>query len=155
VAIVSDAPSRCPKEERHYEIHVLKEPKRLTGDIVGMGAVVEWACGRMYEHETYKSYESVALLQPTSPFRDVYDLSKCIGILEANEEHDSVVSVTYDLATKSYKRNGAIYLTRWELAARGELMGGWTQFYVMPPERSLDIDTPEDLAEARRIAGDT
>jgi CMP-N-acetylneuraminic acid synthetase len=53
-----------------------------------------------------------------------------------------------------YEHNGAIYISKTELVQRGEIVGGWTQFYVMPPERSIDIDTPEDLAEARRLAGD-
>lgn len=154
VAIVSDAPKRCPKEEHDHEIHVLKEPKRLAADTMPMRNVVSWACEQMYQ-ETYMYYDAVLLLQPSSPLRDRYDVGKCISFLELNENVDSVVSVVADLKTKGYRRNGAIYLTRWEYAVAGELMGGITQFYVMPPERSIDIDTPEDLAEARRLAGDT
>jgi N-acylneuraminate cytidylyltransferase len=46
-------------------------------------------------------------------------------------------------------RNGSIYLTRVEALRRGEILDEADQrAYIMPPERSHDIDTPEDLAFA-------
>lgn len=128
------------------------EPEELATDDASMASVVAWFCAKLAAVE--RPTDAVMLLQPTSPLRTVGDVLSCRSIFERSG-CDSVVSVTYDLATKGYRRNGAIYLTRWELAARGELMAGWTQFYVMPPERSIDINTAEDLAEARRIAGDS
>jgi CMP-N-acetylneuraminic acid synthetase len=50
-----------------------------------------------------------------------------------------------------YEHNGAVYVTSPYLVARGEIVGGLTGFYVMPPERSIDIDTQEDLDRAREI----
>jgi N-acylneuraminate cytidylyltransferase len=46
-------------------------------------------------------------------------------------------------------RNGSVYLTRVEVLRRGEILDEHDQrAYVMPPERSVDIDTPRDLAFA-------
>jgi len=47
-------------------------------------------------------------------------------------------------------RNGSVYLTTVEVLRRGEILDEHDQrAYVMPPERSQDIDTPTDLAFAR------
>lgn len=48
-----------------------------------------------------------------------------------------------------YKRNAAIYLTRTSLIMKGELFGANSFAHVMPQKRSLDINTPFDLAFAQ------
>jgi N-acylneuraminate cytidylyltransferase/CMP-N,N'-diacetyllegionaminic acid synthase len=57
-----------------------------------------------------------------------------------------------------YKRNGAaIYLTKTELIERGDLFGAISRPYLMPRERSVDINEPVDfeLAEfwMRKLKG--
>lgn len=89
----------------------------------------------------------LALLQPTSPLRTTEDVRACLDIAERTG-CDSVVSVTAKPG-HIYERNGAVYVFRYPRCE----VGGWTQFYVMPPERSIDIDTAEELAEARRLCG--
>lgn len=44
-----------------------------------------------------------------------------------------------------YKRNGSIYLTRVSWLRTGDLFGQDSRALVMPPERSVDIDTPFDF----------
>lgn len=45
-----------------------------------------------------------------------------------------------------YRRNGAaIYLTKAELVERGDLFGKVSRPYIMPRERSVDIDEPVDF----------
>jgi len=48
-------------------------------------------------------------------------------------------------AQKVYKRNCAIYLTKTSLIAEGDLFGQTPLAYVMPEERSVDINAPVDL----------
>ena len=45
-----------------------------------------------------------------------------------------------------YKRNTAIYLTKTELIMQGKLFGDVSRPYVMPRERSIDVNEPVDLA---------
>ncbi len=60
-----------------------------------------------------------------------------------------------DIDPPAFKRNGAIYLSRRALLDRGELRGRAQRAYVMPPERSVNIDAPLDLivAEAMMSGG--
>jgi len=54
-----------------------------------------------------------------------------------------------------YALNGAIYLIRREpLLERQTFYGPKTYAYVMPPERSIDVDTEWDLHLCDLILGD-
>ena len=48
----------------------------------------------------------------------------------------------------AYKRNGAVYLTRTKLILAGDQFGTDSYAYVMPLERSIDINGPEDIVLA-------
>lgn len=51
-----------------------------------------------------------------------------------------------------YRTNGALFLTRRDVLLAGSLYGGDTAYYVMPPERSLDIDSELDFEFAEFLA---
>lgn len=56
------------------------------------------------------------------------------------------------LLSKTFYRNGAVYAVRREvLTSRRSLYGERCVGYVMPAERSVNIDGPEELAEAERL----
>ena len=62
--------------------------------------------------------------------------------------HDGqpVVHRSQDLEPTAYLLNGAIYLTRRDILLEGDsLYGDAVAPYVMPRERSIDVDTEEDL----------
>jgi N-acylneuraminate cytidylyltransferase/CMP-N,N'-diacetyllegionaminic acid synthase len=139
---------------------------------------VEW----LEQHEGYRP-ELVASLQPTSPFRTAADIDAAVELLVKRNAETVVsvtpsdshpywakrltaggwlapfldgVPATFrrqDLP-EAFALNGAIYLARREvlLATRGWYTDR-TAAYVMPPERSLDVDTPWHLALARLLAG--
>ena len=46
---------------------------------------------------------------------------------------------------KAYRRNSAIYLTRTDLIMHGDLFGKISRPYIMPLDRSVDINNPIDL----------
>ena len=51
-----------------------------------------------------------------------------------------------------YRRNGAVYVTRRDVVVdHGSLYGRRCLAYAMPPERSINIDTPMDLVCARAL----
>ncbi len=58
-----------------------------------------------------------------------------------------------DIKPEAYKRNGAIYLTRRDVIMAGSVWGRSIRPYLMPPERSVNIDSVLDLELARLLIG--
>ena len=94
------------------------------------------------------TYSHVCLLQPTSPFRAPLDIDRCI----VYGRHEAAI-----VSSEEGKKvpNGAIYVGRIDWLRDMLAMGEKAPFdspavarYPMPPCRSIDIDTPEDFAEA-------
>jgi len=127
----------------------------------------------------------VVLLQPTSPLRNSVDINAAVGLLRESgadsvvsvkpvteypqwmkkmdrEQRVSplfdeleITSARQDLE-KSYLLNGAIYLsTTASLKKHGSFYGGDTRGYVMPEERSIDIDTLDDFLMAETLVTQT
>ncbi|NLH16401.1 MAG: acylneuraminate cytidylyltransferase family protein [Phycisphaerae bacterium] len=124
-----------------------------------------------------QSYELVLLLQPTSPLRETADIEAALQRLE-DCRADAVVSVcpcehsplwTNTLGPNGhmkdfldfkaldnrqrlptyYRLNGAIYLARTEyFRQRRGFYGDRTYAYIMPSERSIDIDSLLDFQMA-------
>lgn len=118
-------------------------------------------------------FDSVLLLQPTSPLRTTADIDACLRL--ASDKHaPSVVSVseavthpywTYHVTEdqtlrrfvdaepiarrqdlpQAFALNGALYFAEvnW-LRSSGSMVGAETLAYVMARERSVDLDTPLD-----------
>ncbi len=68
------------------------------------------------------------------------------GPLEQEPNNEPMAAHELD---KSYVRNGSIYLTRRSVLERGQLIGQPCLGFVMPPERSIDINDALDLELAR------
>ncbi len=126
---------------------------------------------------TYKSYESTCILLPTAPLMKPVDIQKAYQIFEAGK-FDVVMSVssTDHNALRSifvrdgkvepvlpkfinkksgeleptYRINGAIIIVRTAafIKAKSYFMDAWGA-YVMPTERSVDIDTEDDYRYAQ------
>ena len=132
--------------------------------------------------ELGSDHDAVLLLQPTSPFRSIEDLTGPIALLASRPDADSVISVVEvgdhhparmkwvddgrlvdppyaeDVEGRPrqelrphYLRNGAVYLTRTASIRRGTFKGGTSLAWVMPRERSVNIDDPMDLVLARAL----
>ena len=124
-----------------------------------------------------EDFDLVVLIQPTSPLVEAEDVAGAIRLHE--ETGQPVVSVclnehplawSYFLdsrrrlspaihddslhqrqgATVTYRLNGAVYVASPSLLrAKGSFVVDGTRGFVMPAERSVDIDTPCDLQIAR------
>lgn len=126
----------------------------------------------------------VLTLQPTSPLREPQDIAAgialthhddCDSIVAVSEMSPHPVYAKkldadgfvhpflleepeglrrQDVGPPAYHRNGAIYLTRRDVLMQGSLYGKRTRGFVMPPERSVDIDTEFDFRFAEFLLGE-
>jgi N-acylneuraminate cytidylyltransferase len=128
-------------------------------------------------------YDYMVLLQPTSPFRSVEDIDGCIErclhagakacvtMAEAEQHphwmfhigkqnllkpfmHWKDISVRRQDLPKVYALNGAVYVAECEwLAVNRSFLTAETVAYLMPTDRSLDIDCERDLLFAKFLVG--
>lgn len=85
-------------------------------------------------------HDLFVLLQPTSPLRLPSDIDACIELTSRTGNK----SVT--LRSDTRQRNGAVYCST-TTAFLSDLSLERAKAVLMPPERSLDIDTPQDFAK--------
>jgi CMP-N-acetylneuraminic acid synthetase len=121
---------------------VIDRPNELCTDAAKSEDVVKHAIQQCGVHIT-----TVVLLQPTSPFRLIIDIDNCVSM----SKHGSVVSLS-SFCDYGYKKNGAVYV--WSVSRIMENDFSFDVAYIMPPERSIDIDTIEDFEKAERILHD-
>jgi len=155
-------------------------PAHLASDTADSYDAVKHAVEWM-EKERGKRYSHVLLLQATTPFRSAEDVKEAVRMLtEQNGEclvsfckvedphpekvHSIEDGKAYTYIGKkrgvcrtrrqdlppAYRLNGAVYLTRRDVFDE-RLISEDVTAYVMPEERSVNIDAPIDLEIARRI----
>ncbi len=146
-----------------YGCEIIERPKELAqADSSSMPVV-------MHAHDKIRS-DRICLLQPTSPFRSPKDIVHVYRLMDYTVA-DAVVSVSdapsdsvFDIGFGSRLRpkqgvvvcNGALYLIAADhLLNRGDWYNGVTYAYLMPKDRSLDIDTKADLERARAFLAQT
>jgi N-acylneuraminate cytidylyltransferase len=153
-------------------------PANLAGDSTPMLDVVQ----HVVDELNLSDEAIVVLLQPTSPFRSHEDIDAAVELfvksgaqslvsMTPSASHpewalksDENGRISYFIAKReeghrrqdlapAFQPNGALYIARAKLIREGI---GWygpdAIGYVMPRERSLDIDEPWDLLLARAIA---
>lgn len=158
-------------------------PADLAKDDTSVFPALLHAITWLSEHEGYNP-GYVMLLQPTSPFRTVEDIQGTVSLavrkqadavvsVSAVRQHpywmkqiteDGKLISQYPPAHAAFRRqdlptlyvpNGAIYLVlRSVLLERQTFYTERTYGYVIPGERSLDIDNPWDLYVAELILKD-
>ena len=155
-------------------------PVELAHDDVPVSKVILHAARTLDQLEGYRP-DYIVDLEPTTPFRTTQDIDDAVN-LARDKDADAVVSVCLaeqqpywmHLVTEDgrltdfmpvdgelsrqqlpavHSRNSSIYLVRREILLEQEtLCPESTYAYVMPAERSFDIDTPWDLYVAELIA---
>ena len=122
-----------------------------------------------------ENINSFVALQPTSPFRNSYDIDMAVELFCKNNT-DSVISFTKETHPPEWNRiinndntfcnfitediynrqeyksvhrfNGAVYVYKSELIKNNVMYNDSSLAYIMPEERSLDIDTENDFMYA-------
>lgn len=156
-------------------------PKELAEDNAKGIDVVLHAIDWLKENDKRKQYDLVMLLQPTSPLRTTEGIDKAIEFLFLKEakaivsvcevDHHPLWANTLpedgcmkdfirrEVTNKNrqelpvfYRLNGTIYLAYCDYIKQCKsFMGKETFAYIMPTERSIDIDSKTDLKLAEII----
>lgn len=172
VALSSDDPAILAEADG-LDVVAIKRPAELATDTalaldVTLHALRELGAER---------YDAVAIVQCTSPFTAPDDLAGTVELLDRTGAGSAVTVARVEAALHPLKlkrlegdrllpyleedgmtpshalpplwvRNGSAYVTRREELEAGNLVADDVRGYEMPAERSLDIDTPRDLAFA-------
>jgi len=173
VALSSDD-DRILAEAEGLDVVALRRPAELATETA---RARDFALHALQELDNpSEPIEAMAILQCTSPFTAAEDVSGAVALLDRTGA-DSVVTVCAadaahhplkmkrldgdrllpyledDRLTPSHEleqlwvRNGSVYVFRRDVVERG-LEASDVRGYEMPPERSFDIDTPQDIAFA-------
>lgn len=158
---------------------VIKRPKKLAQDRSPTHPVIEHAIDYLKKREGYKP-DIIVLLQPTSPLRDHEDIDEALEIFLENEcqslvgvcEADHPIHWSLKIEScylkpffsmkhleirrqdlpKSYMPNGAMFISRLEsLIKHKSFYTPKTLSYVMPKEKSVDIDSEYDFKLAEEF----
>lgn len=171
--VVSTEDDEITQVSQNYGAETIKRPTELSGDSVFTEDVLLDAANQLKIKENYFA-DIIVVLQPTSPLRTAYDIDQAITIYNKNN-CDAVVSVSktkhpphwiYKLdnnnkmskfiSTREIRRrqdspnlfqlNGAIFVTNIShLQNTRKIISDNTIAYIMPEERSIDIDSYFDL----------
>lgn len=146
-------------------------PKKLASDTATSFSVVNHAVKWLGMNEKV-SVDCIMLLQPTSPLRTAEDIRNAIDLMKKSDapavvsvcetanhpclmkridQQGRIKPYLNDCDTTSrrqdlpkvFELNGALYLNSWPILQREKMfVPDGARAYIMPPERSVDIDTP-------------
>ena len=173
VVVSSDSPEiLAAATSRSPDVWVHERSHELATDQAGSMQVV---AAVLRDLDPAQTFDAVALLQPTSPLRDAEDIKAACALYAASGGR-SVVSVSplecplewcgrideqgllggvaaldgssvQGSPSPSFRLNGAIYIFATEhFHASGTYAGNSVKAFVMKRERSVDVDSAEDLA---------
>jgi CMP-N,N'-diacetyllegionaminic acid synthase len=130
--------------------HLLQRPASLAQDDTPMAPVLLHAA-----EATGGNWDAIVTIQPTSPLRTARDIDRCIAeYLTTCEKYDDSPESVVSINESTRARNGAVYVTPMHtLKFDGRVFWDHSRQYRMPASRSLDINEPADIEEARRILG--
>lgn len=162
------------------EVPFIRPRELATDEAKGIDVTLH-AINWLKENDKQKQYDLIILLQPTSPLRTREDIDKAIELLFLKEakaivsvcevDHHPLWANTLpedgcmknfirrEIMNKNrqelpvfYRLNGAIYLAYWNcLKEQKSFFGNRTFAYVMPKDRSVDINNEIDFKLARNI----
>lgn len=155
----------------------LRRPAELCTDVSLAIDYVQHALAAIESSEATR-FDAVAIVQPSSPLTQSSDIDGSIALLEATgaDSAVTVVEVAHDLhptkfkvmqgdrllpyfeqengriaaheLPKVYVRNCSVYVTRRQAIDQLKIIGDDCRGFVMPRERSIDINDELDLAFA-------
>lgn len=169
---------------KSYDVMFVRQPEEVSTPCSPTVDALRWLAqsGSLYRDEV-----DLTVLRATSPLRNAEDIEGALAFMRLNSEADSLVSVSElgvdfrrikllsgnyltDIEDeggrpvrrqeikKMFIRNGAIYLTNTNIIGSNRMWGNLCLGYIMPQERSININTNFDwnmaevaLAEAATV----
>jgi len=177
--IVSTEDKEIVEISGEYSAEVIERPLNLAQSDTPSFSVLQQVVKHLERVENFRP-GILVILQPTSPLRTVKDIDGAVEKF-LNTDCDSVVSVCrveqplqwmYILegdrlkstiesgeeitrrqdAPEVYRLNGAVYVTRRDVIIRqGKLISNDARAYIMPLDRSVDIDNELDFKFAELL----
>ncbi len=179
--VVSTDSQEIQKISKAYGAEIIKRPSEISGDTASSESALLHALDYLEENEGYKP-DLIVFLQCTSPLTLPEDIDSTIQVLMnegadtalsvapfhyflwKRKEDGSVIGINHNKDVRQlrqeredqYLENGAIYV----MNAKGFKINkhrffGKTAQYIMPKERSLEIDEPVDLRIAEVLIQDS
>jgi CMP-N-acetylneuraminic acid synthetase len=178
--VSTDDESIVKASEQHGAEVPFLRPQHLATDTATSLAVLQHAVTYLAKQEDYAT-DIVVCLQPTSPLRTAGDIDQAVNLClqsgadsvvslcEAKHHPYWMKKIfdgrVYPLINENehkytrrqdlppvYQLNGALYVTRTKaLLEENRMLGEHTIPYIMPQERSIDIDTKTDLQIVEHI----
>ena len=160
----------------------LRRPDEFATDSAPAIDYVQHALSAL-EQTSEEPFDAVAILQPTSPFTLPEDIDGTVALLESTGADTAVSVMEVDHAIHPvklkrleedrllpyfeeergrmaaadlpnvYVRNCSVYVTKRELIDRGIIIGDDCRGYLMPRDRSFDINEALDLQFANFLLG--
>ncbi|MCX6757910.1 MAG: acylneuraminate cytidylyltransferase family protein [Candidatus Nomurabacteria bacterium] len=156
-----------------YKVDVIKRPKKYALDNAPSDVVIFHAIDHLKNKENYVP-NIIVILQPTSPLRTSEDIDKAIelflknkagaviSVMEGDNKHlksffiekgflQGIVNNEFPFTNrqalpKIYMPNGALYVIyEKEFRKEKKLFSKKTIGFLMKKERSIDLDTPDDI----------
>jgi CMP-N,N'-diacetyllegionaminic acid synthase len=162
---------------RQYGVATIERPAELATDESPAIDFVRHAV-KTLEEQGQGPFDAVVIIQPSSPLTTAADIDETIELLERSGADSAVSVMRLDHAVhplkmktldgdrlqpyleeergrmaahelpEIYVRNCSVYVTRRSVIERGQVIGDDCRGYIMPRERSLDINEDLDLAFA-------
>jgi len=174
LVVNSDDPDVLQLAQKYPGCIPLERPSELATDLAKPIEYVQQSlCALLEQGEPH--FDAVVLLQPTSPFTLGSDVDATVELLLSSGAESAVSVVKLDHAIhpaklktlagnrllpyleqergrmaahelpEVYVRNCAVYATRRDVIERGVIIGDDCRAYVMPRERSIDINEEVDF----------
>ena len=175
--VVSSDSKKILGLSRELGAEAIERPGKLASDTASSESVVEHVLDHLRKTEGYRP-ETLILLQPTSPLRTSQDISaamelylgdECSAVISGYDlqrnplkdflinDQGSLTAIMNDtnpflprqLLPRAFRPNGAIYIVDANLFMQTQtLLTNNTKPFFMEKERSIDIDSIDDLKTA-------
>ncbi len=181
IVVTSDGDAILKASSKYEEVTLVKRPDELAQDQTPTAPVVTHALETLGINQD--TFDYLVVLQPTSPLRTAEDIDLAFEVISTSKanclisvvepEHhplksfkanengylEGLVNNEYPFTPrqelpKVFQPNGAIYIIKTsEFLQRKTFFTEETIAFEMSPEKSIDVDTVEDIKKIERIHG--